>query len=65
MNDLSGVAVPGASTTRARVAKWFGGPDGGTNLTSKSIIATTFDNVFEDAYMDDDIDIDCETGCDA
>ena len=63
--DAIGVALPGTSTTRARVAKWFGGPDGVTSLNSKSIILEVLQAVYFDAYKDDDIDIDCETGCDS
>ena len=65
LQDYTGVAIPGTSTTRSRVAKWFGGPDGMTSLNSKGIILDVLAAVFDDGYKDDDIDIDCETGCDS
>ena len=61
LNDFTGVALPGAETTRTQVKFWFAGPDNATNLNSKSIIFATLDDVF-DAIKSDDFDIDCEGG---
>ncbi|MGV0812271.1 RHS repeat-associated core domain-containing protein [Mycolicibacterium boenickei] len=59
MNDMTGVPMPGASTTRSQVTKWFGGPDNATSLNSKVEIYSTLDDAF-DAITSDDFDIDCE-----
>ena len=69
MKDITGTTFPsltgtGTETTRARVAKWFGGPDNATSTNSKSIIMSYLDDSF-DALDENDVDIDCETGCDA
>jgi len=67
MNDLLGVfpATTGttAGTIRNRVKKWFGGPDNATSVYSKTVISNTLHAVFE-ALKTNDVDIDCETGCD-
>ncbi|HZN07688.1 MAG TPA: RHS repeat-associated core domain-containing protein [Pyrinomonadaceae bacterium] len=67
VKDFTGSTIPspagtGAETTRARVVKWFGGPDNATSTSSKSIIMDHFDAAF-DALDENDVDIDCETGC--
>jgi hypothetical protein len=60
-NDFTGVAMPGAGTTRSQVKFWFAGPDNATNLNSKAIIGQTLTDVFV-ATKSDDFDIDCEGG---
>lgn len=58
-NDYTGISIPGASTTRAQVTYWFGGPDNSTSLASKEEIWNTLDDVIR-AIKSDDFDIDCE-----
>jgi hypothetical protein len=59
LNDFTGVALPGAETTREIVQFWFGGPDNKTTLNAKNEIANTLSDAYE-ATKSDDFDIDCE-----
>jgi RHS repeat-associated protein len=64
VQDAFGVSIPGTGTTRTRVAKWFGGQNQKTSTYTKSVVGNVLGYAFE-ALDDNDVDIDCETGCDA
>lgn len=54
---------PSVGATRARVARWFGGPDGSTSLRSKRVIRDKLKDI-RNGFRDDTVGFECESGSD-